>query len=89
MLPPGEEASTSNSGCEPEDFDGFVAGNIALVQRGTCDFSVKAHNAFAADAAGVIIFNEGQEGRTETLAATLGDTFAERPSGHRHLLRDR
>ena len=89
VLPPGEEASTSNSGCEPEDFADFVAGNIALVQRGTCDFSVKAHNAFEAGAVGVIIFNEGQEGRTETLAATLGDTFCRRPSGHRHLVRDR
>jgi Zn-dependent M28 family amino/carboxypeptidase len=77
VLPPGEEASTSNSGCEPEDFVDFVAGNIALVQRGTCDFSVKAHNAFVAGAVGVIIFNEGQEGRTETLAATLGDAFSD------------
>ncbi|MET0713893.1 MAG: M20/M25/M40 family metallo-hydrolase [Mycetocola sp.] len=77
VLPPGEEASSSNSGCEPEDFADFVAGNIALVQRGTCDFSVKAHNAFEAGAAGVIIFNEGQEGRTETLAATLTDTFSD------------
>jgi Zn-dependent M28 family amino/carboxypeptidase len=77
VLPPGEEASTSNSGCETEDFDDFVAGNIALVQRGTCDFSVKAHNAFVAGAVGVIIFNEGQEGRTETLAATLGDAFSD------------
>ena len=77
VLPPGEEASTSNSGCEVEDFADFVAGNIALVQRGTCDFSVKAHNAFAEGAVGVIIFNEGQEGRTETLAATLGDTFSD------------
>jgi Zn-dependent M28 family amino/carboxypeptidase len=77
VLPPGEEASTSTSGCEMEDFADFVDGNIALVQRGTCDFSVKAHNAFEAGATGVIIFNEGQEGRTETLAATLGDTFSD------------
>ena len=63
VLPPGEAASTSNSGCEAEDFLGFTAGNIALVQRGTCDFSVKAANAFDAGAVGVIIFNEGQEGR--------------------------
>jgi len=77
VLPPGEEANTSNSGCEPEDFADFVDGNIALVQRGTCDFSVKAHNAFVAGAVGVIIFNEGQEGRTETLAATLGDAFSD------------
>jgi Zn-dependent M28 family amino/carboxypeptidase len=77
VLPPGATASTSNSGCEPEDFADFVAGNIALIQRGTCDFAVKAANAFDADAAGVIIFNEGQEGRTETLAGTLGDAFAD------------
>jgi Zn-dependent M28 family amino/carboxypeptidase len=77
VLPPGATASTSNSGCEPEDFADFTAGNIALVQRGTCDFSVKAHNADVAGAVGVIIFNEGQEGRTETLAATLGDAFSD------------
>ena len=51
-------------------------GNIALVQRGTCDFSVKAQNAYDAGAEGVIIFNEGQEGRTETLNPTLGDQFS-------------
>jgi Zn-dependent M28 family amino/carboxypeptidase len=77
VLPPGPQASTSNSGCEPADFTGFVAGNIALVQRGTCDFSVKAANAYDAGAVGVIIFNEGQEGRQETLAATLGDQFSD------------
>ena len=77
VLPPGPTASTSNSGCEPEDFADFVEGNIALIQRGTCDFSVKAHNAFLAGAVGVIIFNEGQEGRTETLAGTLGDAFSD------------
>ena len=76
VLPPGAEASTSTSGCEPEDFVDFTAGNIALVQRGTCDFSVKAQNAFDAGAVGVIIFNEGQEGRTETLNPTLGDAFS-------------
>jgi Zn-dependent M28 family amino/carboxypeptidase len=77
VLPPGATASTSTSGCEPEDFAGFVAGSIALVQRGTCDFSVKAANAFDAGAVGVIIFNEGQEGRTETLNPTLGDQFSD------------
>jgi Zn-dependent M28 family amino/carboxypeptidase len=77
VLPPGPEASSSSSGCEPEDFADFVAGSIALVQRGTCDFSVKAENAFDAGAVGVIIFNEGQEGRTETLNPTLGDQFSD------------
>ena len=77
VLPPGPTAGSSSSGCEVEDFAGFVEGNIALIQRGTCDFSVKAHNAFEAGAVGVIIFNEGQEGRTETLAGTLGDAFSD------------
>jgi Zn-dependent M28 family amino/carboxypeptidase len=77
LLPPGPTASSSTSGCEEADFADFVEGNIALIQRGTCDFSVKAHNAYLAGAAGVIIFNEGQEGRTETLSATLGDKFSD------------
>ena len=42
FLPPADAANTSTSGCEPEDFDGFTPGNIAVIQRGTCDFVVKA-----------------------------------------------
>jgi hypothetical protein len=49
----------STSGCDPSDFNGFVAGRIALIQRGTCTFSQKIANAQAAGASGVIIFNEG------------------------------
>ena len=72
VIPPGPTASTSNSGCEASDFTGFVAGRIALVQRGTCNFSVKAANAQAAGAVGVIIFNEGQPDRSDLLFGTLG-----------------
>jgi Zn-dependent M28 family amino/carboxypeptidase len=53
----GDHATTS--GCEASDFTGFPAGNIALIQRGSCNFSVKADNAAAAGASGVIIFNQG------------------------------
>ncbi|MET0928571.1 MAG: M28 family metallopeptidase [Aeromicrobium sp.] len=70
-IPPTTEPS-STSGCEPEDFAGFTAGNIALIQRGTCTFEVKAANAVAAGATAVIIFNEGQPGRDELLEGTLG-----------------
>src|SRR2546423_196393 len=49
----------STSGCAPSDFNGFVAGRVALVQRGTCTFSQKVQNAQDAGASGVIIFNEG------------------------------
>ena len=43
----------------PDDFAGFPAGNIALIQRGTCSFETKAANASAAGAVGVILFNQG------------------------------
>ena len=86
VLPPAPDPNTSTSGCEPEDFDGFTAGNIALVQRGSCSFLLKAQNAEAAGASGVIIFNEGQDGRTGAINGTLqfpdvdipvvGSTFA-------------
>jgi hypothetical protein len=58
VLPPTPTPSSA-SGCTASDFNGFVPGRIALIQRGTCFFGVKVQNAQAAGAAGVIIFNEG------------------------------
>ena len=55
LVPP----RASTSGCEAADFAGFPAGNIALIQRGTCTFAVKAVNAQTAGAAAAIIFNQG------------------------------
>ena len=74
VIPPGTAPSTSNSGCEDSDFPAGTAGTIVLIQRGTCTFFEKALNAQEAGAVGVIIFNEGQPGRDETLAGTLGAT---------------
>ncbi|MFT5456564.1 MAG: Zn-dependent M28 family amino/carboxypeptidase [Myxococcota bacterium] len=70
LLPPSDEVD-STSGCEPEDFDGFPAGNIALIQRGTCFFIDKVDNAVSAGASAVILFNEGNSGRTETLEGVI------------------
>jgi Zn-dependent M28 family amino/carboxypeptidase len=70
VLPPTPTPS-STSGCEMTDFTGFPAGNIALIQRGTCTFRQKADNAAAAGASAVIIFNEGQEGRIDLISGTL------------------
>jgi len=64
--PPSAEPS-STSGCEASDFPAETAGNIALVQRGTCFFVDKIANAKAAGAVAIMIYNEGQEGRTEAL----------------------
>ena len=78
----GDRASTS--GCEAADFTGFAAGNIALIQRGTCPFGDKVANAAAAGAAGVIIFNQGNadpnEDRTVLINGTLGTELAAIPA---------
>ena len=71
-IPPGPTPSGNTSGCEAADFAGFPAGNVALVQRGTCPFGTKAANAEAAGASAVVIFNEGQPGRDGLLQGTLG-----------------
>ncbi|MBC9820529.1 M28 family metallopeptidase [Terrabacter sp. MAHUQ-38] len=56
--------SGDQRGCVASDWAGFPAGNIALVSRGTptgfpvaCTFALKASNAIAAGATGVIVYN--------------------------------
>ena len=61
----------SNSGCEAADFRDFERGSIALVRRGTCTFQTKVENAVAAGAAGVVIMNEGTEGRKDAFSGQL------------------
>jgi Peptidase family M28/PA domain len=79
ILPP-TPTPTSSSGCTAADFAGFTPGKIALIQRGSCNFGVKVLNAQAAGAVGVIIFNEGNPGRTGLQGINLvdanGTTFA-------------
>jgi hypothetical protein len=72
IIPP-TPTSSSSSGCTAGDFSGFVAGRIALIQRGACNFGVKVLNAQAAGATGVIIFNEGNPDRTDVLSGSLVD----------------
>ena len=48
---------TSGPGCTTADFAGFTPGNIALIQRGTCAFAIKATNAQNAGASAVVIYN--------------------------------
>jgi Zn-dependent M28 family amino/carboxypeptidase len=60
----------SDSGCEAADFAGlnFSGDNdIALIQRGTCSFGIKAQNAENAGAEAVIIFNQGNDPTREGL----------------------
>ena len=71
----------TTSGCEAADFAGFPRGQIALVQRGSCDFEVKARHAVAAGAVGIVIFNQGNgtpaadPDRFETFGGTLQRPF--------------
>ncbi len=70
VIPPTATPSSA-SGCAAADFSGFVPGRIALIQRGTCTFSQKVQNAQGAGAIGVIIFNEGNPGRTNVFGGSL------------------
>lgn len=66
LVPP----RASTSGCEAADFAGLNFGgpaDIALIQRGTCSFGIKAANAQAAGAEAVIIFNQGNDPTREGL----------------------
>ncbi|WP_346618986.1 M20/M25/M40 family metallo-hydrolase [Blastococcus montanus] len=74
------DPATSTSGCEAADFAGLdLSGpaDIALVQRGACNFGNKVVNAEDAGAEAVVIFNQGNgPDRMELIvanAATLGD----------------
>ncbi|AEO62109.1 peptidase [Thermothelomyces thermophilus ATCC 42464] len=61
----------ANVGCDAADYPAEVAGNIALIKRGTCTFSQKSVNAKAAGAVAAIIYNNA-EGK---LSGTLGQPF--------------
>jgi len=48
-----------SSGCEPDDFDGFLAGEIALLDGAICPYLVQADNAETAGAGAVIVVARG------------------------------
>ncbi|WP_084469912.1 M28 family peptidase [Amycolatopsis benzoatilytica] len=77
VIPPTPTPS-STSGCTAADFSGFVSGRVALIQRGGCSFGVKVLNAQAAGASGVVIFNEGNPGRTALVNGSLVDAAGNR-----------
>jgi Zn-dependent metalloprotease len=51
---------TTNDGCEDLTNASAVSGKIALIQRGTCNFTVKVKNAQVAGAVAAIIYNSSE-----------------------------
>ncbi len=74
IVVPASPAPSSASGCSSSDFAGFAAGNIALVQRGTCTFAQKVANAETAGASAIVIFNEGNPARQSLFSGSLSGT---------------
>jgi hypothetical protein len=72
VLPP-TQTSSSTTGCTSADFSNFTAGHIALIQGGGCNYGIKMLNAKAARASGVVMFNEGNPGRTDVINGGLVD----------------
>jgi Zn-dependent M28 family amino/carboxypeptidase len=66
-----EPPAASASGCDGGEFKDFARGAVALIRRGTCQFQTKVENAVAAGAVGVIIMNEGTEGRKDAFSGQL------------------
>jgi Zn-dependent M28 family amino/carboxypeptidase len=71
-----EPPVASSSGCETADFQDFERGSVALIRRGTCPFQTKVENAVAAGAVGVVIMNEGTDGRTDAFSGRLSQPVA-------------
>ena len=77
IIIPATDTPSSAAGCDVADFvpASLTEPQIALIQRGTCTFAVKAENAIAAGYDAVVIFNEGNPGRTDLLTGTLGGSL--------------
>ncbi|HST67161.1 MAG TPA: M28 family metallopeptidase [Mycobacteriales bacterium] len=80
VVPNGQ--NPTGPGCVAADFAGATyTGTIALIQRGGCSFAIKAQNAAAAGAVGVVIYNNAANA-DEELNGTLGtEADARVPTG--------
>jgi len=59
-----------NDGCNPFPAN-FFAGQVALIQRGVCTFTVKSQNAEAAGAVAVVLFNNQSGGVTPLIQGVV------------------
>ena len=61
---------------------GSLAGKVALIRRGTCYFYIKASNAQAAGAVGVVLYNNAPGILNPTVAGTPADHDSRRRRHH-------
>ncbi|MGH8078779.1 MAG: S8 family serine peptidase, partial [Lysobacter sp.] len=54
---------------------GSLSGHVALIRRGTCSFYIKASNAQAAGAVGVVLYNNAAGGLNATVAGSPAITI--------------
>jgi hypothetical protein len=54
---PVQPANGSGTGCSQNEFAGFLPGNIALLERGSCSYDTQVNNAAQLGAATVILYN--------------------------------
>jgi len=66
--------TTANDGCNPLPA-GALSGKVALIRRGTCSFYIKASNAQAAGATGVVLYNNAAGRISPTVAGTPAITI--------------
>ena len=69
VLPFPADAEPAPAGASRRTSPASPPGGVALVQRGTCGFAIKALNAQAAGASAVIVTNDGRPG----LVGMIGD----------------
>lgn len=62
-------------GCNASDFAGMPVGLVVLIRRGSCSFHIKAANAQAAGASGVVIYNSVAGGINPTVVGATPITI--------------
>lgn len=67
-------AGTINDGCEPLTNADEMAGKIAMMERGTCNFTVKVLNAQNAGAVAAVVYNNEANGE---VIGNMGGTASE------------
>ncbi|HYI11342.1 MAG TPA: PA domain-containing protein [Thermoanaerobaculia bacterium] len=69
--PSNTDGSSVNDGCSPFTNAAAVNGNVAFIDRGNCTYAIKARNAQAAGATGVIIGDRFESYNAENPATCL------------------